>query len=270
MASGKASRRKRREQAQAPPPVRSKGAQAAGRPSPKVLGIAAGLIVLVALVIGLVIAFSGGSSKNSTNLPAFGSVATGLPEAAIVQQELKGIPQLGNVLGSAQAPVTMVEYVDPQCPYCQQFETQAFSHILPLVRSGKVKIEVRIVDFIGPDSQRGRAAAIAAGEQNKMFNYLLILYYNQGTENTGWLSTDMIGAAAASIPGLDVQKLLSARSSQTVTAQAKAFDAAMKKGGVNSTPTILVGKSGQAATEVALTSPSDYASVLAALKSAGA
>jgi hypothetical protein len=39
------------------------------------------------------------------------------------------------------------------------------------VRTRRVKIEARPIAFIGPDSQSGRAAAIAAGEQNKLFNY---------------------------------------------------------------------------------------------------
>ena len=34
-----------------------------------------------------------------------------------------GIPQHDTVLGDVSAPVTMVEYVDLQCPDCQQFET---------------------------------------------------------------------------------------------------------------------------------------------------
>ena len=69
---------------------------------------------------------------------------------------------------------------------------------------GKVKIEARPIAFIGPDSERGRAAALAAAAQNRMFNFMEILYFNQGPENTGWLDDAMVKAAAASIPGLDV------------------------------------------------------------------
>ena len=79
------------------------------------------------------------------------------------------------------------------------------------VRTGKVKVEARPIAFIGPDSQRGRAAALAAAKQNRLFNFSQLLYFNQGTENTGWLNDAMIKAAAASIPGLDVPRLLSDR-----------------------------------------------------------
>ncbi|TMC25596.1 MAG: hypothetical protein E6J32_13330 [Chloroflexi bacterium] len=52
------------------------------------------------------------------------------------------VPQpVGAVLG---APLTLVEYVDLQCPYCQQFETQAMPTLIArFVRTGTVKIEAR-------------------------------------------------------------------------------------------------------------------------------
>ena len=116
------------------------------------------------------------------------------------------IPQNGSVLGSPTAPVTVVEYIDLQCPACQQFESQALPDLVSrYVRTGKVKIEARPIAFIGPDSIRGRAAALAAVAQNRMFNFAELLYFNQGPENTGWLDDDMVKAAASSIPGLDVR-----------------------------------------------------------------
>ena len=138
---------------------------------------------------------------------------------------LKGIPQHGNVLGSPNAPVTLAEYIDLQCPACQQFETQAMPKLIQkYVRTGKVKVEARPIAFIGPDSQTGRAAALAAAQQNRFFNFSQLLYFNQGIENTGWLNDAMVKSAAASVPGLDVPRLLSARSASTINAQAQAFD----------------------------------------------
>jgi protein-disulfide isomerase len=232
-----------------------------------VLVTATAVIVLATIAVILGVVLSSGSSNAA--VPARGSLVNALPGAASVQKLLQGIPQHGNVLGSQSAPVTLVEYIDLQCPYCQQLETQAMpSLIATYVRNGKVKIEARPIAFIGPDSQRGRLAAIAAGQQNKLFNFTQILYLNQGTENTGWLSDQMIVSTAASIPGLDVSSLLTASKSDTVKARAGTYDRQAAKDRVQATPTILVGKSGGALRPVVLKSPTDGQSVASAINAA--
>jgi protein-disulfide isomerase len=237
MTSGKVSKRRRREARVPPPPGARRQA------SPKVLIGAALAVALIVLAIVLGFVFTGGSS--SSNTPARGSLAGGLPGAADAQRLFRGIPQHGNVLGSPTAPVTVVEYVDLQCPFCQEFETKAMPTLLSrYVRSGKVKIEARPIAFIGPDSERGRAGALAAAEQNRLFNYMQLLYLNQGTENTGWLDDAMASAAAASIPGLDVHAWSSARGSSAVTDQESQFDNEGNADNVTETPTVLVGKTG--------------------------
>ena len=237
MTSGKVSKRRRSEARVPPPPGARRQA------SPKVLIGAALAVALIVLAIVLGFVFTGGSS--SSNTPARGSLAGGLPGAADAQRLFRGIPQHGNVLGSPKAPVTVVEYVDLQCPFCQEFETKAMPTLLSrYVRPGKVKIEARPIAFIGPDSERGRAGALAAGEQNRLFNYMQLLYLNQGTENTGWLDDAMATAAAASIPGLDVHAWSSARGSSAVTDQESQFDNEGNADNVTETPTVLVGKTG--------------------------
>lgn len=166
----------------------------------------------------------GGSSSPST-VPQRGSLVNALPGAADVQSLLKGIPQRGNVLGKATAPATIVEYIDLQCPFCQQFERQAMPTLIQqYVLTGKAKVVMRPIAFIGPDSQLGRLAAIAAGRQNKMFNFAELLYLNQGAENSGWLQNSTITAVAASVPGLDVPKLLTDRNATATKSNAAAFD----------------------------------------------
>jgi protein-disulfide isomerase len=241
-----------------PPPARQQPSPR--RASPKVLLIAGGAVVAVAIAIVLAVTLSGGSSSSSAK-PSI------LPGAADVQRMFKGIPQDGNTLGSPSAPVTMVEYVDLQCPYCREFETVVLPNLLTnYVRTGKVKIEQRLLAFIGPDSVRGRNAALAAGLQARQFNFSELLYFNQGTENTGWLDENMVNSAAASIPGLNAQELQSAQGSATVAAKAAALDAQAHADAVDSTPTILVGKTGTAPQKVALSSPTDLQSVVNAIE----
>jgi protein-disulfide isomerase len=236
------------------------------RASPRVLLVAAAVIAIAVVGVALAFVLSGGSSSS---VPARGSLSGALPASSEVDQLLSGIPQHGNVLGSPSAPVKLVEYVDPQCPYCREFETQVMPTLIDrYVRPGKVQVEARLLDFVGPDSKRGRDAIIAAGNQNKLFNMMQVLYSNQGTENTGWLSDSMVTNAAASVPGLDVPKLLSERNASATETLGRTYDSQAQTQGVTGTPTIYVGDRGKALAKVALTSPSDEKTVTDALDSA--
>lgn len=269
MPSGKKSRERRRIAA-APPPVQSKGGARRRQANPKVLLIGGAVVVLAAVGIGLALALSGGGKgANLSSYPATGTLTNALPGAADVNTLLKGIPQQGMTLGSPAAPVTLVEYIDLQCPFCQQFETQVLPDIVRrYVRTGKVKIDARVLDFIGPDSSRGRKAMVAASLQNRAFNLAALLYDNQRTENTGWLSDAMVGQAVSSIPGIKVHEVLTQQSSGSVAKQASSYDALATADHVSATPTLLVGKSGAKGTPVALKSPTDEQSLVAALDSA--
>lgn len=270
MASGKKSKEKRRTQAAAPPPVRSKGVARTRKASPRVLIGAGVAVAVIAVAVVLIVVFTGGGgSSTPTGTPTVGSIATGLPGAAEVESYFKGIPQNGMTLGSPTAKVTMVEYIDLQCPFCQEFETQVLPGIVAAyVRTGKVKVESRVLDFIGPDSSRGRKAMIAAGNQNRAFNFASILYANQAVENTGWLNDNMVASAAASIPGVNVPRVMSERNSSAVAKTASDFDTAATQDKVNSTPTLLVGRTGSTLKVVPITSPTDKATLVTALDTA--
>jgi protein-disulfide isomerase len=246
MASGKKSREQRRLAAQAPPPVRSKGTPVRRQASPKVLAIGAAVVVLAAAGIGLALALSGGGSNGiPKNVQTLGSAATGLPGATDVAAMFKGIPQKGLFLGSPFAPVQMIMYIDLQCPICQNFETTVTPTLVSkYIRPGKVRLKIEPWAFIGPDSTRGQKAMFAAAAQNKAFDFAQVLYDNQGTENTGWLSDSMVYQIAASVNGLNVPKLLADRSSSSVSSQADAVAAAALANKVSGTPTVFVGKNG--------------------------
>jgi protein-disulfide isomerase len=253
MPSGKQSKRRRQAAATAPPTRRRQA-------SPRVLigALAAVVLIAIGIVVGVVVLGGSDSSSNATT--------STLPSAGEAQQLLAGIPQHGTVLGKPSAPVTMTEWIDLQCPYCQQFETQALPVLIrKYVRTGKLKVDARLIGFLGPDSQRGRLAALAAGKQNKLFNLSELLYYNQGPENTGWLNDDLLASAAASIPGLDAERVLNERNSSQISNEANALDTQAQEQGVNSTPTILVGKTGE---QPKLVTPSDSATVARAIDDA--
>ena len=84
---------------------------------------------------------------------------------------------------------------------------------------------------------------IAAGKQNRAFNFAQLLYFNQGPENGGWLDDTMVAYAATSIPGVNVAALqAAAQSSRRRAEQAKTYDTQATRDGLAGTPTVLVGK----------------------------
>src|SRR5215831_2671567 len=53
-----------------------------------------------------------------------------LPQRARVNSLLRGIPQHGTTLGRLDAPLTMVEYIDPQCPYCREWTMATLDEVI--------------------------------------------------------------------------------------------------------------------------------------------
>ena len=266
--SGKQARR-RRQQVAAPPPVARKGARR--RASPKVLLLAAlAGLVLVGAVVGITLAVGGNSSSAAATIPTVGSLTNALPNAAAVQREFAGIPQNGLVLGSAKAPLTLVQYIDLQCPGCRAYETAVQPSIVQeFVRTGKLKIEARPIAFIGPDSIPARQAMIAASQQNRAFNFAQITYANQGTENTGWLNQTFIEKAAASVPGMKVQRVVDDQDSSFVTDATHRIDAQATADRVSQTPTLFIGKTGSKLKPVSSTATFDAAELAAAIRALG-
>jgi protein-disulfide isomerase len=249
MPSGKKSKQMRRAAAAAPPPVRSKGTARRRQADPRVLAIggAVAALVIVGIVLGIVFSSGGGSGgKLPSGTPSVGNCSSaGLPGCSEVETLFKGIPQQGLYLGSSSAKAQMTIFIDLQCPFCQNYETTVMPTIIKkYVRTGKVRIKVEPWAFIGPDSARGQKAMFAAAMQNKAWNFAEVLYLNQRTENTGWLNDSMVAQAAASVNGLNVQKLWTDRGSTTVSKQAAQVGALAQADNVTGTPTVFVGKTG--------------------------
>ena len=86
------------------------------------------------------------------------------------------------VEGQADAPITIIEFSDYECPFCGKFYTET----LPLLRTnyietGKVKLIFRDypLNDIHPNAQKAAEAAECAGQQNKYFEMHDKLFENQ-------------------------------------------------------------------------------------------
>src|SRR5262249_3476472 len=69
----------------------------------------------VAVIGGLIVISQSGGGDGGSSPP---SNVAGVSQ---VNSELNGIPQSGQVLGDSSAPVTVIEYGDPQCSSCKFF-----------------------------------------------------------------------------------------------------------------------------------------------------
>jgi protein-disulfide isomerase len=180
------------------------------------IGVAA--VALVAVFIGLQ-ATSGSSDK--------------VPERVSTGQ--------GRVLGDPNAPVTVVEYADFQCPVCKRAETAVRAQLeKDYVQSGKVNIEFRMYPFIGQESFNAAQAADAAGDQGKFWEYHDALFNAQGSENGGNFTYDKLVAIAKQV-GLDVPKFEETLSSNVHLADIQKEADAAHAAGVSSTPTFFIG-----------------------------
>ena len=250
------------------PSQKSKGRRR--QASPRILLVAG--VVAVALAIGFAFALRGGGSGSGlpTNAASVGSLAIGLPGSDQVDAQYRGIPQHGMTLGSPFAPVTMTVYLDLQCVVCKDFETTVFPDVVrTFVRTGKVKVVVQPWAFISKDSFRGQSVMLAAGKQNKAFNFASILFANQGAEQSGWLTDDMLYQIAVSIPGMRIKPLFGERDSAWARKSADRIDADARANGVHGTPTLFIGRSGTKPRLFAAGMP-DKTQLFAALNAAAA
>src|SRR6516225_7834602 len=188
--SGMASRSASARTVQAPKarPGSRSSAGASGRPSwltPRRM-LAFALIAAVAIA-GILIGVSATGSSGAKSPPK------ALAGAALTRQLFAGIPQNGMELGSPNAPVTMVEFADPACPYCMQYAVNTLPVIVQrYVRTGQVRLLYNGLEFVGPASDPALRAIQAAAAQNKGWNVLDLLYRNQGDERTNWATTSLL------------------------------------------------------------------------------
>jgi len=208
------------------------------------------LLGACAVVAAIVVVIAIGLTKSDSG-PTAESLAK---DTASTNALLDGIPQQGIVLGSPSAPVTVTEFADLQCLFCRQYTQKVFPAVVrDYVRAGKVRMVFRGLSFIGADSIVAARAAGAAGQQNRLWQFVDVFYKNQKDENSGYVKAGFlrqIGGAA----GVDVARLEQDATSEAVAKQLTDANAEAKRLGVRSTPTIVVTKAGQQ--PVKLKSPS--------------
>jgi protein-disulfide isomerase len=110
------------------------------------------------------------------------------------------------VLGDPNAPITLIEFGDYQCHFCNvHFHNTEHSLLENYIKTGKVKMIFKDFTIIGPDSVNAAHGAHCADDQGKFWQYHDILYNNWTGENNGWASSDNLLRFAQEIE-LDVDQ----------------------------------------------------------------
>src|SRR4051812_8618229 len=217
------------------------------------------LVAIIAVAVAVAVSSGGTSDKTTSTTSAAstsgGAKASGLKGVGDIKSEFAGIPQKGNVLGSAGAPATLMVFADLQCPFCGEFENTALPAIVQkYVRPGKLKVVFQPIVILGNDSILGARASAAAAQQNKMFDFNGVLYRNQGQENTGYLNNDYVKKIAGGVAGLNAAKLASDLKSPPVNKLLNDAQQVATAGHVDSTPTFFVAKKGATLAQLPVTS----------------
>lgn len=254
--SGRRDREARREER-----LREESQAGAAERRQRMVKLASASAFLALVVVAVLIVVSSGSGS--------GGDAGNIVDAKVVERDLAGIPQKGLVLGDPGAKTTVLEFGDLQCPFCKGYAEEVLPPVIETrVRNGEAKLEFRNFTIIGAQSKPAGAAALAAGEQDRGWNYVELFYRNQGTENSGYADDEFLTAIARAAGVPDLTEWNRARKSKAVIAEVEATSAEAENLGFTGTPSFAVEGSGTNGVE-AIGTPESVDALESAIEDAG-
>lgn len=153
-----------------------------------------------------------------------------------------------NSMGDPNAPITIEEFSDFQCPYCERFHQQTE----PLLKqyyidTGKVRFTYRSMgNFVSQnvggsntESQDAALAAYCAGDQNKFWEMHAYLFGNVQGENEGSLSSKRLKLIAEKV-GLNMDQFNSCFDNKKYADRVQQDEKDGQAAGINSTPSFLI------------------------------
>ncbi len=215
------------------------------------------IVALVALVVGLL----GGyflrpviSGEKSAPVAA-GTVATAEPidpQAALPAtppEDLEArrkalmdalLAQTKHFKGNPDAPVTILEFSDFQCPYCGRFFAEVEPQInQQYIENGQVRMGYIHFAFLGQESLWAAEASECAADQDAFWEFHDKLFNSQNGENRGAFSKDNLKKFAAEL-GLDTDTFNQCLDGGKYSAYVQSQVNVGRQIGVQSTPTFLV------------------------------
>jgi protein-disulfide isomerase len=170
-----------------------------------------------------------------------GGDASDLQGVREINRKLAGIPQSGMLLGDPKAPVTLIEFGDLKCPVCASFSEEIIPAVIDSkVRPGAARIEFRNFTIIDDQSGPAGAAALAAGEQGRGWNFLEIFYRNQGLETAPYAGDEFLAAVARAAGVPDIERWNRERKSARLSGEVEVTSEEAQQVGFTGTPSFAV------------------------------
>ena len=184
--------------------------------------------IAAAIIIGSIGGFLAFNAEESVNLDmarTHGTVSTAM-----------GSP----ILGSLNAPITIVEFGDYQCSQCYKWYHETKPAIIEnFIQTGKANLIFVDLAFLGRDSPKASAATYCAEEQGKYWEYHGLLYSSQEAIDNGWASSERLKAFAFNL-GLDTDLFDSCLDSGKFDKRVQYNTNEATKQGATGTPTFII------------------------------
>jgi protein-disulfide isomerase len=141
------------------------------------------------------------------SLAPWESEAEGTPSEFIIPTPRPAdMPRQGTTLGSPDAPLTIVEYSDFQCPFCRKASLEIVPQFeADYIATGKAKLTFKHFPIEGQESPGAAEATECAAEQNAFWEYHDMLYLNRRGVDVGTFVPDNLKIFAKEL-GLDTEK----------------------------------------------------------------
>jgi len=144
------------------------------------------------------------------------------------------------VLGSASAPITIVEFGDYQCEACYHWYHNTRADIIDnYIETGKVNLVFIDLPFLGRDSITAAQATYCADDQGKYWEYHETLYNFQEAIDNGWASKDRLVSFAFDLD-MNLDEFNDCMDSSKYAKRVKANYDESQRFGAEATPTFLI------------------------------
>lgn len=196
-----------------------------------VLGTLGFIILGSCLLSGKCAGIGAGSPQIAAAAPAANAPDSGAPTGPI-----PALAATDHVRGDKNAPLTIVEYSDFQCPFCSRFHPTMEQVMKDY--AGKVRWVYRHFPLsFHPNAQPAAIAGECAGQQNKFWEFADAMFLNQDANLEGDAATaEAFYLSTAKALGLNMTKFDTCRKDPKILALVQADEQGGAGAGVSGTP----------------------------------